>query len=447
MHHAAINGHMNCVTFLVSFGSNIWTLDNDFHTPLDVAGLTGCKDIVAYLDTVVSKQSALNQKIVKKLKERALIDAQKRIKRYHKLQEKAQKKAEKVDKALENETVGIQESYSAPPALHSNSYGTNKFSKYSVSSKSLRSNFSEPKPYSAHFSTSMMESTTYKKFTISAVAKRIKQRKDINCDQFGGDFKVCQTEMDGTKTIRSLSGLKRDHHVLYMKAQHRKESDSSGSSREDDVFLRKDDAFSRAISEPDLNYNGDSGLGSNNSTPPESAGIFERPGFGSVAFITRRLANGTFVNLPSEEEELLESDCSQKKQHPQLKTTTGNQHNRHLSNTDSIGTLGSLAVRIKTGDKNHQKDLPWEEDDLATLDDDDIGDSSPLELFLAANTLTRFIPLFTREKVDLQALMLLTEADLCELGLEMGPRKKLLAAAEKRKAILKKPGAVTDTLL
>ena len=38
LHCAAINGHMSCVTFLVSFGANIWALDNDFHTPLDVGG-------------------------------------------------------------------------------------------------------------------------------------------------------------------------------------------------------------------------------------------------------------------------------------------------------------------------------------------------------------------------------------------------------------------------
>ncbi|CAJ0958685.1 unnamed protein product [Ranitomeya imitator] len=37
LHLSAANGHLNCLSFLVSFGANIWCLDNDYHTPLDMA--------------------------------------------------------------------------------------------------------------------------------------------------------------------------------------------------------------------------------------------------------------------------------------------------------------------------------------------------------------------------------------------------------------------------
>ena len=30
LHHAVIHGHLTCVSFLVTFGANIWALDNDF---------------------------------------------------------------------------------------------------------------------------------------------------------------------------------------------------------------------------------------------------------------------------------------------------------------------------------------------------------------------------------------------------------------------------------
>lgn len=433
MHHASANGHMNCTTFLVSFGANIWCLDNEFHTALDVAGLYGRNEIVKYLDSVVAKQSALNKKIVRKLKEKAVLDAQKRIKKYHKLQDKAQKKAEKEDRQLETASIKSQ-SRSAPASLHNYTYRSDGLSRYSVS---LKSNFSEPKPFSAHFTNTTLSSGN-KKFTLAGVAKKIKHRKDISNAGFSSEFKVGEVEMDGTRTIRSLSGLKRDHHVLYVK--DRKGSDDSGSSKnddiQDDVFINRDhDAVSRAISEPDFLYNGDSGVGSDDSTPPESSGIFERPGFGSVAFMNRRLANGTFMSLPSEGDDQ-EFEVNDK---PATSGQKKSKHTRTHSSSDSIGTLGSLAARMR--------DLPWEEDDLETLDDDAVYDSSPLELFLAANGLTGFIPMFTREKIDLQAIMLLTDKDMVDLSLPMGPRRKLLAAVAKRKAVLDKPGAMEDSVL
>ena len=48
LHHAASNGFMNCVTFLVSFGANMWALDNDFHTALDAAALNNRNEIVRW---------------------------------------------------------------------------------------------------------------------------------------------------------------------------------------------------------------------------------------------------------------------------------------------------------------------------------------------------------------------------------------------------------------
>ncbi len=86
---------MNCVSFLVSFGVNLWALDNDFHTAKDVAAINHREDIIQFLDQVIAKQSALNTKVVKKIKEKAVLDAEKRIKAYQKYQKKAAKKAEK----------------------------------------------------------------------------------------------------------------------------------------------------------------------------------------------------------------------------------------------------------------------------------------------------------------------------------------------------------------
>lgn len=95
LHLAAANGHLNCLSFLVSFGTNVWCLDNDYHTPLDMAASRGHMDCVRYLDSIAAKQITINPKLVSKLKDRAFRNAEKRIMNCEKLQRKHHKRMEK----------------------------------------------------------------------------------------------------------------------------------------------------------------------------------------------------------------------------------------------------------------------------------------------------------------------------------------------------------------
>lgn len=95
LHLAAANGHLNCLFFLVSFGANIWCLDNDYHTPLDMAATKNHMDCVRYLDSIAAKQTDLNPKLVNKLKDRAFRDAERRIKQCVKMQKKHHKRMER----------------------------------------------------------------------------------------------------------------------------------------------------------------------------------------------------------------------------------------------------------------------------------------------------------------------------------------------------------------
>lgn len=72
----------------MSFGANIWCLDNDYHTPLDMAATKNHMDCVRYLDSIAAKQTGLNPKLVGKLKDRAFRDAERRIKECAKMQKK-----------------------------------------------------------------------------------------------------------------------------------------------------------------------------------------------------------------------------------------------------------------------------------------------------------------------------------------------------------------------
>lgn len=74
-------------------------------------------------------------------------------------------------------------------------------------------------------------------------------------------------------------------------------------------------------------------------------------------------------------------------------------------------------------------------------------DATPLVVFLVAHGLMEYTAALAKEKIDLEALMLLTEEDLKSLGLPLGPRKKLAKAIENRKAALDTPGDLLDSKL
>ncbi len=66
LHFASARGHLNCVSFLVNFGVNMWALDIDFHTPKDLAAINNKDDILRYLDSALSKEEAKDKKKVGK---------------------------------------------------------------------------------------------------------------------------------------------------------------------------------------------------------------------------------------------------------------------------------------------------------------------------------------------------------------------------------------------
>jgi hypothetical protein len=100
---ASNNGHADCVSFLVNFGVNLWSLNNEYQTAKDVAALrmrANCP-ILDLLDAAMARQSALNPKSVKKMKEKALTEAERRIRTVERIHKKALKQAEKEEKEME----------------------------------------------------------------------------------------------------------------------------------------------------------------------------------------------------------------------------------------------------------------------------------------------------------------------------------------------------------
>jgi hypothetical protein len=84
---------------------------------------------------------------------------------------------------------------------------------------------------------------------------------------------------------------------------------------------------------------------------------------------------------------------------------------------------------------------------LFSTDEEDDAEWSPLQLFLLSHGLGEYVQMFINEQIDLEALMLLSEEDLITMGLPLGPRRKILKAAEDRRAALDDPGEVEDSQL
>ena len=71
-----------------------------------------------------------------------------------------------------------------------------------------------------------------------------------------------------------------------------------------------------------------------------------------------------------------------------------------------------------------------------------------MSMFLAANGLQQWIPKFVSEKIDLSALMLLTQEDLeTTLKMPLGPRVKLLKAVKDRRDAMENPDIIEDSHL
>ena len=107
LHLASAKGHLNCVTFLINFGVNLWELDIDLHSAKDLAAINNREDILKYLDNVTAQQETNNPKLAKSLQEKAKKESEKRMKNFQKLQKKAEKNASKENEKIEKRRASL----------------------------------------------------------------------------------------------------------------------------------------------------------------------------------------------------------------------------------------------------------------------------------------------------------------------------------------------------
>ncbi|KAF7659900.1 hypothetical protein LDENG_00291590 [Lucifuga dentata] len=415
LHLAAANGHHNCLSFLVAFGANVWCLDNDYHTPLDMAATKSHMDCVRYLDSIAAKQITLNPKLVSKLKDRAFRAAERRMKECAKLQKKHRQQMEKKflkDAAALDDMDAIS------------------FSSYTSSST-----LSRKQPQFNAITSNMPHSQATLHSTAKGktkIQKKLEKKKQVD-----GTFKIYE---DGRKSVRSLSGLQLSNDVMFLKQGTYVNPKECSRLNIRDMFTRgghdnDDDAdtVSRAISDPGLHEAAYSEISADSGRDS----LFTRPGLGTMVFRRNYMSGGMFGIGTRDEGSVVGSEPIGRAPNVRLR---GHLPRRSPSlDEDSIGSALSLQER-------NLQELPWEEEELG-LDDDMEPENSPLETFLASQSLGEFMPIFRREKIDLEALLLCSNQDLTSIHIPLGPRKKLLDACKRRLDTLDEPEAIEDTEL
>ncbi|KAF5302068.1 hypothetical protein FQR65_LT08618 [Abscondita terminalis] len=396
LHLAAAQGHKSVVTFLVNFGANIYSMDIDEHTPQELAGINNRDEILRYLDNVTGKLEATDKKKAKTFKDKAKKDMEKRIKEYNKRQAKQDAQAQKYNKRGND--------FNKPSSL----INTMKLRIKSGSMTDLRASGPiAPRPsFSAIISGGTVSG--FKGVTGTVHRKILANKNKLANDD---DFKISEIE-DGKRSIRSLSGLRRDSEVMLGGTL-----EYSRRGRLDNVFNEPDYADSttsetnnttpsvanenglkRSVSQPDFMQQ----LDGDNSLRQEPASIFVRPGIGSLAFIRSTSNTLQALSVPDE---------------------------------GSIGSNSSL---------QRPYTMPSFEDETLDSQSSDDESNTPLERFLEAWGLSEYLHKFEKEKINLNTLMLLTESDLKSFNLPLGPHRQLEKAIAERKFALQNPGEITD---
>ncbi|XP_036598245.1 ankyrin repeat and SAM domain-containing protein 4B [Trichosurus vulpecula] len=150
--------------------------------------------------------------------------------------------------------------------------------------------------------------------------------------------------------------------------------------------------------------------------------IFNRPGLGNIVFKRNSAIE----------------DISDSKREIRFNIVSG------LLQKEGSGGISETDPEAEVEEED-EDDVPWNGNEVEWEEDE--ADITPLELFLISQNLSEFIPIFMREQIDLEALLLCSDEDLQSIQMQLGPRKKILNAIGRRKQLLQHPGQMTDTSL
>lgn len=445
LHLAAAKGHMACVDFLVQFGVNIYALDIDHHTGKDLAAINNRDNILRYLDSAAATLEATDRKKAHEFREQAKKKSEKRAREFANRQQKLERE--------QDTSVRIR------PHRSSNMLQALKHKLWSGSQGNLApgqparivndTHRTDPPAATTKFS-ALVGGTVLRSGGGGgggAVKKRADAMKIRQQMENGNDFKIGEMEANGKRSVRSIQGLRRDSEVLYV-GTYGSNDDSNASDRRGklrDVFDvdpasgRENDedsgsgsgsassakfgTITRSLSQPDFLEAASATATSGTDEVAEDvllqrpSGLFSRPSFGNLAF--PRSVSNVLAQLSNEQSSSASSDGSSVKAKPVAKGAIKPRSQLVISDSDS---------------------------DVESSDNEE-NDSLTVLRFLAAFKLEDYYPMFQKNEIDMETLMMLTENDVKSLGMPLGPYRRLCNAIQERREALAAPGTINDSRL
>lgn len=480
LHLASARGNMQVVTFLINFGVNIYALDIDMHTAQELAAINNADNVLRYLDAVVAKMEMEDPKKAGKLKEKANKESTKLKRNFQKIQRKAdeliiKEELETVQNMKKMQIDGDNESLYSGDDQNDTLQTRKRFSEIVSTSSTKSSNIS------SSFGSSIFGRTISKKSAIGSVLRKINLKKenqelekrpnfgdddeirnysmstDRNSILTNGHFKITDTEENGKMSIRKLKGLKRDSEVLFVAPPPPSSPPSSEGVESTSILNKEKHDLSRASTESQLSR--------------ESFGMFERPGFGSVAFRDSTQTASLFsydtihqdninsnINISNDNtssngnnnalettttpnESSVMNESTDDSNSSNISTSNGSRSHSELESNSqqgsSIGSAGSLVMRnrISNGMKNAI---------MAKADDNNYA---AVDIFLTTLGLHELIPIFRNERIDAHVLNYLEDNDLKDMLIPVGSRKRIIRAIKDRRSDLESDRPIEDSRL
>lgn len=352
---------MHILSFLVNFGANVFALDNDFHTAMDVAASRDRMDCVRFLDAAAAKQTNQNPKKVALMKKEAVKEAEKRVKLCEKVKKRHQSTMDRKmqNKSGSNGTITEGSMGSTLSNLGSMGRANEQYSKLIAVEKS------------------------------GSLSSRVKGTLQLKL---------------GKKDKGSVGKSGDNGNVIFLKTDSvasKKPGFMEVFSEHDEELLEKDET-----EKDDENGESDGGQQS----------IFNRPGLGGLIFMNT------------------------------MGTDTDDVSSRNNENLGYLFQKEADEADDDTAGFEEDGDPLWQHEDLG-LDDGEDAETAPLDVFLSSISLPEFALAFSREHLDLEALMLCSDEDLKGIRIQLGPRKKILDAVARRKNALENPAMIKDSSL
>ena len=397
VHIAASMGHTATLRHLVEKGGNIWALDNQGQTPAMAAATRRRAECFKYLDSLSVRLQVETSGAVQKMQQRAIKEAEKRMKQLRKKQIEQNKHTAAPTKTGEGKTMGKKSKTYAklPTAGQVSDVAQQLPVKPSTVSGFRQRILSSPMIANPG---QLKLNTMYRQVALGNFVLKPAETPKKEDDPKG---------MLSFKSFDTLDNEQADNAKESVGHHHLRRVGSTGSIR-----------ISPNLGEEDKKQ-----------TAATIRGIF-RNEVSATAGLVNTLSS---LKTPQPADMAVSANNSSY-------STTSERQGRRSRTTSLSDAAQNNEESVKAND-----DEPLDDTDAAAAVAPEIEVDNPLAALLAALELESILDLLEKERMDLDALALCSDSDLKEINIPLGPRRKIMAAIRRRNDAMQTARHMKDT--